>query len=69
MACAGTGCQEGTGPSVTRWRGYRAPLAQRRARHPAGTAQQPARQDPQGLLGAMVERLLRERHSPEQIAG
>ncbi|MEX3548185.1 MAG: hypothetical protein VB125_03290 [Burkholderia sp.] len=29
------------------------------------TAQQPARQDPQGPLWAMVERLLREQHSPK----
>ncbi|MEX3606620.1 MAG: hypothetical protein VB142_11260 [Burkholderia sp.] len=28
----------------------------------------PARLDPQGLLRATVRRLLRERHSPEQIA-
>ncbi|MEX3548307.1 MAG: IS30 family transposase, partial [Burkholderia sp.] len=51
--------------------GYRAPLFQRRARHLAGTttAQQPAQLDPQGPLGAAVERLLREQHSPEQIAG
>ncbi|MEX3548424.1 MAG: IS30 family transposase, partial [Burkholderia sp.] len=49
--------------------GYRAPLAQPRARHLAGTAQQPARLNPQGPLWAMVERLLREQHSPEQIAG
>ncbi|MEX3547876.1 MAG: IS30 family transposase [Burkholderia sp.] len=47
---------------------YRAPLAQQRARHLAGTTQ-PARLGPQGPLWATVERLLRERHSPEQIAG
>ncbi|MEX3548408.1 MAG: hypothetical protein VB125_04640 [Burkholderia sp.] len=33
---------------------YRAPLAQQRARHLAGTAQQPARLDPQGPLWATV---------------
>ncbi|MEX3548325.1 MAG: helix-turn-helix domain-containing protein [Burkholderia sp.] len=50
--------------------GYRSPLVQQRARHLAGTAQQPARQDPRrGPLWATVERLLREQHSPEQIAG
>ncbi|MEX3548493.1 MAG: helix-turn-helix domain-containing protein, partial [Burkholderia sp.] len=49
--------------------GYRVPLAQQRARHLAGTTQQPARLNPQGPLWAMVERLLREQHSPEQIAG
>ncbi|MEX3548095.1 MAG: IS30 family transposase [Burkholderia sp.] len=49
--------------------GWRAPLAQQRARHLAGTAQQPARLDPQGPLWATVERLLREQHSPEQSAG
>jgi IS30 family transposase len=49
--------------------GYRAPLAQNRASRLAGTAQQPARLDPQGPLWPQVERLLRARHSPEQIAG
>ncbi|MEX3548026.1 MAG: IS30 family transposase [Burkholderia sp.] len=50
--------------------GYRgAPLAQQRARHLAGTAQQPAQPNPQGPLWATVERLLREQHFPEQIAG
>jgi IS30 family transposase len=49
--------------------GYRAPCAQQRARRLAATAKSPARLAPQGPLWAHVERLLREQHSPEQIAG
>ncbi|MEX3547823.1 MAG: hypothetical protein VB125_01105 [Burkholderia sp.] len=52
--------------------GYRAPRAQQRARHLAlagtGATARPAG-DPQGPLWATVKRLLREQHSPEQIAG
>ncbi|MEX3606275.1 MAG: IS30 family transposase [Burkholderia sp.] len=47
--------------------GYHAPLAQQRASCLAGPVQQSARLDSQGSLRAKVERLLRERHSPEQI--
>ncbi|MEX3556620.1 MAG: IS30 family transposase, partial [Burkholderia gladioli] len=57
----------GHGPQLAG--GYRAPLAQQRARHLASTVQQPARLDPQGPLWATLERLLREQYSPEQIAG
>ena len=48
---------------------YRAPVAQRRARRLARMARTPSRLAHDGPLWPHVERLLRERHSPEQIAG
>ena len=49
--------------------GYRAPLAQQRASALARTARRPSRLSQDGALWSHVERLLREQHSPEQIAG
>ena len=49
--------------------GYRAPLAQQRADALATMARCPARLARDGPLWNHVERLLREHHSPEQIAG
>ena len=49
--------------------GYRAPAAQQRAQELAKTARRPARLAHDGPLWPHVERLLRGRHSPEQIAG
>jgi len=49
--------------------GYRAPLAQQRADGLASTARRPSRLAMDGPLWGHVERLLRERHSPEQVAG
>ena len=49
--------------------GYRASLAQQRADAQARTARCPARLAQDGPLWGHVERLLRERHFPEQIAG
>jgi len=49
--------------------GYRAPLAQQRADALARTARCPSRLVQDGPLWGHVERLLREHHSPEQIAG
>jgi transposase, IS30 family len=49
--------------------GYRAPLAQQRADELARTARCPSRLTMDGPLWGHVERLLRERHSPEQVAG
>lgn len=49
--------------------GYRALLAQQRADALARTARCPSRLAPDGPLWGYVERLLRECHSPEQIAG
>ena len=49
--------------------GYRAPLAQQRADVLATKARCPARLAQDGPLWNHVERLLREHHSPEQIAG
>jgi len=49
--------------------GYRAPLAQRRADALASQARCPPRLALGGPLWGHVERLLREHHSPEQIAG
>src|SRR3954454_5791117 len=46
--------------------GYRAPLAQQRANMLAKTARSPSRLAHDGPLWPHVERLLRERHSPEQ---
>ncbi|MEX3581670.1 MAG: IS30 family transposase [Burkholderia sp.] len=71
MACAGTGREEGTtGPPAARCRlSYDARPATTHpspGRHGATT---PVRLAPQGRLWAMVARLLREPHSPEQIAG
>jgi IS30 family transposase len=49
--------------------GYRAPLAQQRADVLARAARCPSRLAPEGPLWSHVERLLRQHHSPEQIAG
>jgi IS30 family transposase len=49
--------------------GYRAPLAQQRADVLARTARCPSRLAQDGPLWGHVERLLREHHAPEQIAG
>ena len=49
--------------------GYRAPLAQQRADVLARTARCLSRLAQDGPLWGHVERLLRKRHSPEQIAG
>ena len=49
--------------------GYRASLAQQRADDMARTARCPSRLTHDGPLWPHVERLLRSRHSPEQIAG
>ncbi len=49
--------------------GYRAPLAQQRADALTTMARYPARLAPDGPLWSHVARLLREHHSPEQIAG
>ena len=49
--------------------GYRAPLAQQRAQALASTARCPPRLAHDGPLWPHVARLLRERYSPEQIAG
>ncbi len=49
--------------------GYRAPLAQQRASALARMARCPSRLAQDGPLWGHVERLLRELHSPEQIAG
>ena len=49
--------------------GYRAPLAQQRADGLASTARCPSRLVMDGPLWGHVERLLRQRHSPEQVAG
>jgi IS30 family transposase len=49
--------------------GYRAPIAQQRADELASTARCPSRLAIDGPLWGHVERLLRERHSPEQVAG
>ena len=49
--------------------GYRAPLAQQRADVLARTARCLSRLAQDGPLWGHVERLLREHHSPEQIAG
>ncbi len=49
--------------------GYRAALAQHRADALASTARCTSRLALDGLLWGQVERLLREQHSPEQIAG
>jgi IS30 family transposase len=49
--------------------GYRAPIAQQRADELASTARCPSRLAIDGPLWDHVERLLRERHSPEQVAG
>jgi IS30 family transposase len=49
--------------------GYRAPLAQQRADALSSTARRPSRLALDGPLWGHVERLLRARHSPEQIGG
>lgn len=49
--------------------GYRAPLAHRRADQLARAARSLPRLAPDRPLWTQVKRLLRERHSPEQIAG
>lgn len=49
--------------------GYRAPHAQHRPDALARTARRPSRLTQDGPLWGHVERVLRERHSPEQIAG
>ena len=49
--------------------GYRTPLAQQRATGLARTARYPSRLAQAGLLWGYVARLLRDRHSPEQISG
>ncbi len=49
--------------------GYRAPHAQQRADALARTARRPSRLAQDGPLWVHVVRLLREHHSPEQIAG
>jgi IS30 family transposase len=49
--------------------GYRAPRAQRRADTLARKARRPSRLVQGGALWGHVERLLRGRHSPEQVAG
>jgi transposase, IS30 family len=49
--------------------GYRAALAQQRADALAAAPRRLSRLDKDGVLWAHVERLLRTRHSPEQIAG
>ena len=49
--------------------GYRAPQAQHRADALASTPRCPSRLALDGPLWGLVERLLREQHSPEQIAG
>ncbi len=49
--------------------GYRATLAQQRADALARNARCPSRLAQDGPLWSHVERLLRQRHSPEQIAG
>ena len=48
--------------------GYRAPLAQQRATGLAATARYPSRLAQDGPLWGYVARLLRDRHSPEQIS-
>ena len=49
--------------------GYRTPLAQQRATGLARTARYPSRLAQAGLLWGYVARLLRDRHSPQQISG
>jgi len=49
--------------------GYRAPLAQQRADTLSRTPRRPSRLAQDGPLWGHAERLLREHHSPEQIAG
>lgn len=54
---------------VPRGGGYRAPLAQQRADQLLRAARRPARLAHDGPLWPHVQRLLRRRYSPEQIAG